>query len=70
MAKLVILLCSLHSGACHLHDPLLAAMPALTCNIRQMQIAQVWAQENPEIVAGYRIARTVCVPPGTEVGRT
>lgn len=63
MVRLLVVLCTLHTHVCQRVDPMYAAMPVLVCNMRQMQLAEAWAVQNPEIVAGRRIARTMCVAP-------
>lgn len=50
MVRLLILVCSLHvhaDGACHRIDPMYAAMPPLVCTMRQMALAEQWAEQNP-----------------------
>lgn len=63
MVRLLIVLCALQGHVCRRIDPMFAAMPVLVCDMRQMQLAAEWAEQNPEIVAGRRIARTMCVRP-------
>ncbi len=62
MVKLLFVLCALHGGACQTVDPLYLPMPASTCNIRQIAFFEQWAIENPELLAGHRLKRTLCVP--------
>ncbi|MDA8051764.1 MAG: hypothetical protein M0002_17480 [Rhodospirillales bacterium] len=62
MVRLLFVLCALHGTTCHRVDPLYQAMSALTCNMRQITFYEQWAVENPELVAGQRLKRTLCVP--------
>ena len=61
MVKLMFVLCAAQVTACHQVDPLYAPMPVLTCNMQQMSLYALWAQANPELVAGQRLGRTRCI---------
>ncbi len=62
MVKLLFLLCTVHGTTCHAVDPLYQPMSQLTCNMQQLSFYAQWATENPELVAGERLGRAMCVP--------
>jgi len=62
MVRLLFVLCAIHGTACHQVDPLYQSMSILTCDMQQLALYEQWAIENPELVAGQRLKRAMCLP--------